>query len=486
MGDRKWIIWGAGKNGKRIYELMNSCGEYIALFVDENKNLHGKNIGNVLIGTLNEIDCIFDYMICVTVQGSFRKIRDYLMEQFHICETQIVHYATCIFEMVEHHLNLFDKYSLYKKDASKKTTILFECGSGLGLGGIETWNLTFGRMLLKRGYSVKYLLPEKSVYNVMDPCVWIKDCTSFKEGWNINFLNKAVKQIIDQLPCVFIANHLNILVLAAYIAKKLYPSKINIVSIVHGGNESILEWNYKIEPYVDIIIGVAENGICNKLRNFGISSDKIIRVVCPIACPEHLNRNYSEENQPIKLGYAARLEINDRDKRVDYLIPLIEKLEKSKVKYVLSVAGKGDYEWFLKEFVRKYKLEDHIKVLGFVNRDEMPDFWSKQDIFINMSDSEGNCMSMLEAMAQGNVPVLTDVSGVRDSITDGENGFIVNCGDMDGIVEKIIFLYKNRELLSKMGTKAYEKIKIQYNEHAMLNLFETHVLRLKVMKEKQY
>lgn len=486
MSDRKWIIWGAGKNGKQIYDLLNSCGENIVLFVDENKSLHGKYIGNVLVGTLNQVDDIHDYMICVTVQGSFRKIKDHLIRQFHICETQVIHYATCIFEMIEYHLHLFEEYSFNRDKISEKITILFECGSGLGLGGIETWNLTFGKMLLKRGYHVKYLLPENSVFDVMDPWVLIKGCTSFKEGWNIHFLKKAVEQIVGQLPCVFIANHLNILVLAAYIVKKLYPSKINIISIVHGGNETILEWNCNIEPYVDSLIGVAENGICNKLRNYGISSDKIERVVCPITYPEYLNRNYSEENQPIKLGYAARLELNDRDKRVDYLIPLIERLEKSKIKYVLSVAGKGDYEWILKEFLAKKKLEKHVKLLGFINRDEMPNFWNKQDIFINLSDSEGNCISMLEAMARGNVPVLTDVSGVRDSVIDRENGFIVNCGDIDAIAEKIIFLYKNRDLLSKMGRKAYEKIKIQYNEQAMFKLFESHLLRLKIMREKYF
>lgn len=55
----------------------------------------------------------------------------------------------------------------------------------------------------------------------------------------------------------------------------------------------------------------------------------------------------------------------------------------------------------------------------------MINFCQEQDLFLNFSDSEGNSMSKVEAMACRSIPVVTNISGVRDSIVNDKNGFIV-------------------------------------------------------------
>ena len=77
-------------------------------------------------------------------------------------------------------------------------------------------------------------------------------------------------------------------------------------------------------------------------------------------------------------------------------------------------------------------------------------------------------MAMMEAIGQGTVPVLTDVSGVRDSVVHEENGFIVDTGDMNGIAHYIDFLYHNRDMLPLMGRKGWEWINQNYNEERAL------------------
>ena len=52
----------------------------------------------------------------------------------------------------------------------------------------------------------------------------------------------------------------------------------------------------------------------------------------------------------------------------------------------------------------------------------------------------------------------SDVSGARDDVTDGYNGFVVSVGDTDSLVEKICFLNQNRGDLEHMGKLAHDTI----------------------------
>ncbi len=62
-------------------------------------------------------------------------------------------------------------------------------------------------------------------------------------------------------------------------------------------------------------------------------------------------------------------------------------------------------------------------------------------------------------MANGVVPIVTDTSGAKDDIRDGENGYIVAIGDYKAIADKVAKLEQNRDLLPDMGMKAYIELK---------------------------
>ena len=159
----------------------------------------------------------------------------------------------------------------------------------------------------------------------------------------------------------------------------------------------------------------------------------------------------------LSLGYAGRVTV--RQKRMDLLWKMVQRLEEKDMDFVLEIAGDGDYMEEFLSLVKRKKLQEKVRFLGFIPREEIPSFWQRQDIMVSCSDWEGHSISQAEAMAAGAVPIITDVSGAGDDVDDGENGFVVEVGDVDGIVEKICFLYEHRELLPIMGRKAYESIK---------------------------
>ena len=90
--------------------------------------------------------------------------------------------------------------------------------------------------------------------------------------------------------------------------------------------------------------------------------------------------------------------------------------------------------------------------------DQMSTVWKSADICILVSEFEGTSISMLEAMAQGCIPVVTQVSGTAAVIKSGENGYVTHVGDLESMAQIIQSLDGEREKLRQLGLKAYETI----------------------------
>ena len=142
------------------------------------------------------------------------------------------------------------------------------------------------------------------------------------------------------------------------------------------------------------------------------------------------------------------------------------------IDFRLEIAGHGDYLDTLKKLTEEKGLRDNIHFLGLIPREEISAFWKRQDIMVSCSDYEGHSISQGEAMAAGAVPVITDVSGALDDVEDGVNGFVVRPGSTGQLIEKLSFLYHHRELLPRMGERAYQIVKERNNEEQCRKLWE--------------
>lgn len=74
------------------------------------------------------------------------------------------------------------------------------------------------------------------------------------------------------------------------------------------------------------------------------------------------------------------------------------------------------------------------------------------DIYINTGRYEGFCLSLIEAMSQGLIPVIFPIGVVEEIIENGVNGYIVK--DLDEMVERINFLKAKPELRKRMANEA--------------------------------
>lgn len=141
----------------------------------------------------------------------------------------------------------------------------------------------------------------------------------------------------------------------------------------------------------------------------------------------------------MKLITASRIAV---DKGFERLIKLAKKLNDDKVKFTWDVYGKNDSVY------SKIIIDRFPKNVNFKGFDpNVTSKMKKYDYLVQLSDSEGLCYSVAEALSNYVPCIITDFESSTEQITDGENGFILkmNLSDYEKILSKKIILSSYKE-----------------------------------------
>jgi len=100
-----------------------------------------------------------------------------------------------------------------------------------------------------------------------------------------------------------------------------------------------------------------------------------------------------------------------------------------------------------------------IHFLGFRSQAELPPLYDICDVFVLPSNTEPWGLVTNEAMNAGRAIIATtEVGSARDLVREGENGFIIEPGDIDALADRLLTLCSDRELCDRMGRKSLEII----------------------------
>lgn len=127
-------------------------------------------------------------------------------------------------------------------------------------------------------------------------------------------------------------------------------------------------------------------------------------------------------------------------------IPLVLK-EEPQTRFL--IAGNGLEREKIEKEVRDLNVDKSVQFLGSVPHEEMSGLLTKADIYVSTSLYDGTSVSLLEAMAAGVFPIVTDITSNREWIRDGENGFLVPVNDEQYLANKIIDAIRDKGLLEK-------------------------------------
>ena len=153
-------------------------------------------------------------------------------------------------------------------------------------------------------------------------------------------------------------------------------------------------------------------------------------------------------------------------KHPEVIFKLAGKLKERNVNFHISMIGALDKENQFEEELSSYNLTSlDISFLGSMSPEKVREHMRRADVFIVTSDRrEGWGAVVNEAMNSGCVVLAPkEIGAAGYLIKDKENGFIYSSCNVKEVLKLLLWVLDNRETSLKMGEKAYESIKKEWN-----------------------
>ena len=147
--------------------------------------------------------------------------------------------------------------------------------------------------------------------------------------------------------------------------------------------------------------------------------------------------------------------------------------------YLSDGSTYSEYQQSLRELVRKMRVQDHVRFIEDMEFAEMPILYNLTDVMVTLRDTDGSACSMLECMACKTPIVASDIESMREWITDGENGRLVDRHSPAAVADAIVELLLDREKKKKFVDASYQRVHEKADYRKNWADVETFYYRLK-------
>jgi len=126
----------------------------------------------------------------------------------------------------------------------------------------------------------------------------------------------------------------------------------------------------------------------------------------------------------------------------------------------LTIVGDGVDKQTLYEMFKDKNLLDSVCFVGLKDSDEVSKLLLNSHILLFTSHYEGLPNVVMEAMAHGCIPIVSDLPMITDMLIENhENGFVVNIADVKKYVDVIGYLINNSEEAIAIASEARKTIR---------------------------
>lgn len=231
------------------------------------------------------------------------------------------------------------------------------------------------------------------------------------------------------------------------------PAHILRIMIVHNITPGTYAAARALRDHVHATVGVSQRCRRDLIVHHGFPVSRTFSI--PNAMEVEglpARERHSEPGEPLKVLYLGRVE--DASKGVFWLSDIMATVTEP---VTLTVAGNGpDLE------ALKKRLEPHAartSFVGAVSPDQVPETLASHDVLLMPSRFEGFGLTLLEAMAAGCVPVVSEIVGVTDTIAEHDvSGILFPVGDWRAAARSIDGLARDPDRLDAMSANARHRV----------------------------
>lgn len=206
----------------------------------------------------------------------------------------------------------------------------------------------------------------------------------------------------------------------------------------------------------DQVIAVSES-VAEQARTLGVTDDRLTVARNAVEVDEF---PYSPPDDDPDVVFVGRLVRNNGPLDfVEAVVPLVDRFPDSRY----HVVGTGPLGGAVDDAIADHGLDDVFTRHGFV--DDIRSVYDLADVFCRPSYSEGLPLTLLEAMASGVPPVVSEVAGVPEVVTDRETGLLVQPGDVQGVTESLAWLLEEPARMDELSrnARAYAEAELSWD-----------------------
>lgn len=192
-----------------------------------------------------------------------------------------------------------------------------------------------------------------------------------------------------------------------------------------------------------IVLGEKWNAVINSIE----PKTNTVVVSNTVHIPEYTAKWNDNKFQMLFLGVLIKR------KGVEDLIKAVGLLKESgklgNLHFV--IAGTGAEEEHLKKLANEQQVEQWIEFAGWTDGAAKERYLKESQALVLPSYNEGLPIAVLEAISYGLPVVATDVGDMAAAVKNGQNGFLIQPGDIQELSEKIVQLCSDKENYAKMS-----------------------------------
>ena len=141
----------------------------------------------------------------------------------------------------------------------------------------------------------------------------------------------------------------------------------------------------------------------------------------------------------------------------------------------VSMAGESQaLQW-----IEELGIGHAVELLAPMPHPQMADVYRRAAVLVSPSLHDGTPNTPLEGMACGCFPVAGDLESIREWITDGENGLLIDASNPRSLAESILRALKNKDLREGAAKQNGKIIEERAEYYACMNLAESFYARIK-------
>ena len=186
------------------------------------------------------------------------------------------------------------------------------------------------------------------------------------------------------------------------------------------------------------------------------SSDKIYTF--PMGVENEIfnyKHDYLKDNHTLQI---ISLRLHTSNYRIDTIIKGFYEALKINSNLFLTIGASGELSNEFRNLVTKLKIEDKINFIGWYNPNEIGEILLNKDLIFSIPISDATSVSLLEAMAVGVFPIVSNIPANKEWIEDNKNGLVIE-PTVENVKKSILWCCENIEFMQEVAEKNIISIK---------------------------